>query len=230
MWAYLRSSLPSVSDNRLRVSQTEMLNSSSFPHTDVLCNKPCNRPRACGHPCLEACYSTCRCICSNDRDAKHAGPIVEGLPVERTQSKTPSGSQSRVRESHQYPPLSSSSKSQLSRYEIKQSVQAYQDFSKGGHVEADKKVLANAKEQAAIATDEEALENLRILDEEMEAALFGDIPSPSPPKASPKKKEEAKLVRPSADGKRIFRWEDTFVAGGGSSGQKAKKPEPSLLD
>lgn len=230
MRAYLPSVLPSVSDNRLRVSQMKTLSSSRYPHTDVLCNEPCNRPRACGHPCLENCYSTCRCICSNDRDAERAAPIVEELSVERTQSKTPSGSQSRVRELHQFPPLSSSSKSQLSRHEIKKSVQAYQDFSKGGHVEADKKVIANAKEQAAIATDEEALEKLRILDEEMEAALFGDIPSPSPPKASPKKKEEAKLVRPSVDGKQIFRWEDTFVSGGGSSGEKAKEPEPSLLD
>ena len=155
--------------------------------------------------------------------------VVEESPVKRTQSKTHSGSQSRVHESQQYPPISSSSRSQLSRHEIKQAVQAYQDFSKGGHVEADKKGIANAKEQAAVASDEESLAKLQILDEEMAAALFGESP-PSPPKASPIKKEgEAKVVRPGADGKQRFRWEDTFVAGG-SDGEKAKEPEPSLLD
>ena len=225
MRAYLRSILPSVSSHRLRVSQMETLNSSRFPHTDVLCNEPCKRPRPCGHPCLEACYSTCRCICSNDRDAVHAARIVEDLPVERPHSKTHSGSQSR---GHQFPPLPSSAMIQRSQDEIKQSVQAYQDFAKGRYVEADKKVVAKAKEQAGVATDEEALEKLRILDEENAVALFGDVPSPSPPKASPKK-EEAKSVRHSADGKRIFRWEDTFVLGG-SSKEKAKEPEPSLLD
>ena len=225
MRAYLRSILPSVSSHRLRVSQMETLNSSRFPHTDVLCNEPCKRPRPCGHSCLEACYSTCRCICSNDRDAVHAARIVEDLPVKKPHSKTHSGSQSRV---HQFPPLPSSSTSQRSRHEIKQSVQAYQDFAKGGHVEADKKIAANAKEQAAVATDEETLERLRILDEQTAVALFGEVPSPSPPKASPKK-EDAKSVRHSADGKRIFRWEDTFVLGG-SSEEKAKEPERSLLD
>ena len=195
----------------------------------MVCNQPCERPRACGHPCLEACYSTCRCICSNDRDAERVVAVVKELPVKRTQSKTHSGSQSRVHESHLNPPHSSSPRSQLSRHEIKQAVQAYQDFSKGGHIEADKKGIASAKEQAALATDEESLAKLRILDEEMAAALFGDTP-PSPPSASPNKKEgEAKVVRPGADGKQRFRWEDTFVAGG-SGGEKAKEPEPSLLD
>ena len=229
MRAFLWSILPSVSNTRLRASQPKMLKTSRFPHKDVLCKEPCARARACGHPCLEACYSTCRCICSNDRDVERAVPVAEELPIEKTQSKTDSSSHSRVRELHQTRPLASSPISQRSRQEIERSIKAYQDFSKGGHVEADKEGIANAKEQAAVATDAEALEKLRILDEEMEAALFGDLPTPSPPKASPKKEEEGKLVRPGADGKSIFRWQDTFIPGG-SSGEKAKEPEPSLLD
>ena len=202
---------------------------SRYPHTDVLCNEPCERPRPCGHPCLEACYSTCRCICSNDRDAKRVVTIAKESSVEKALSKTRSGSQSRARESDRIEPISNPSTGQRSRHEIKQSIQAYQDFSKGGHVEADKQGVANAKEQALVATDEDALAKLRILDEEMAAALFGDMPPPSPPKASPKKEQEAKQVRAWAEGKRIFRWEDTFVSGG-SNGENAKKAERSLLD
>lgn len=111
--------------------------------------------------------------------------------------------------------------SQLSREEVKQSVQAFQEYSKGGHVEADKK----AKEQTMIAADQEALENLRIADEQMAAALFGDVPSLSQPTVSPTKKENSSPVHSSPDGKRL-RWQEMFVYGGNGE----QKPEVSLLD
>ena len=145
---------------------------------------------------------------------------------------------------YQLPSLSSSPASQLSQQEIKESVQAFQDYSKGGHIEADKKAIAAAKALAEaearaeseaeakeevppyVATDEEALEKLRIADEEMAAALFGDIPLISPPKTSPKKSNGVEAVRSSPDGKRM-RWQETFVYGGKG---KVKQPEVSLLD
>ena len=110
---------------------------------------------------------------------------------------------------------------QLSRQEVKKSVQAFQAYSKGGHVEADKK----AKEQAMLATDQEALEKLRIADEETAAALFGDAPSLPSPMVSPTKKENSVPVHSSPDGKR-HRWEETFLYGGKGD----QKPEVSLLD
>lgn len=126
---------------------------------------------------------------------------------------------------------------ELSHKRIKQSVQAFQNYSKGGHIEADKKVIAVAKEQAAVATDEEALEKLRIADEEIAAALFGDNPTASPPKISPKstsptkgspKKPGKAEILDSSPGKR-HRWQETFIYGGNGE-QFKKEPEVSLLD
>ncbi|KAL8795459.1 MAG: hypothetical protein Q9195_002048 [Heterodermia aff. obscurata] len=214
-----------------------------FEGTSGGCKTPCREELLCGHICNLACHP-------NDRNAERATPSVKGSPFQRSHSSTDSGSRSHMRQSNQFPPHSSSSRSQLSQQEIGQSIQAYQAFSEGGHVEADnrieaekveaaklkaekvkaekaeadKKGITNANEQSGVATDAEALEKLRILDEETEAALFGDLLAPSPPKASPKKEEKAKMVRPG-----VFRWEETFVPGG-ISGGKEKEQEQNLLD
>ena len=73
-----------------------------------------------------------------------------------------------------------------------------------------------------VATSAEALERLRIADEEMAAALFADD-NENAPKASPQKNRDPELIRTSADGKR-HEWQTTFVYGG------KKEPEMSLLD
>ena len=117
-----------------------------------------------------------------------------------------------------------------SEAEIQQSVKAFQQYSKGGHIEADQKVLINATNApqeskpapAGVATDAEALERLRIADEEMAAALFADD-NEEAPKPSPQKNRDPVLIRTSADGKR-HEWQTTFVYGG------SKEPEMSLLD
>ena len=118
-----------------------------------------------------------------------------------------------------------------SEAEIQQSVKAFQQYSKGGHIEADQKVFNNATNApqdsksapAGVATDLEALERLRIADEEMAAALFADDNGEAPKKASPQKNRDPELIRTSADGKR-HEWQTTFVYGG------SKEPEMSLLD
>ena len=86
-------------------------------------------------------------------------------------------------------------------------------------MEADKKAL-----EQAVATDRDALENLRIADEEMAAALFGNATQIGE-KRSPKKTGDMELIRSSADGKR-HEWRGTFLFGGVSDSRK----EVSLLD
>lgn len=202
-----------------------MLNIHRFPHTETICREACERPRECGHPCLEACHSPCRCICSNDRDKEPAATIVGKSSNQYSQVKSQSSPQSQAHGPFELSSLISSPVSHRSRQEIKKHVQAFQEYSKGGHIEADEKVIANAREQALIATDQEALEKLRIVDEEMAAALFGDVSSLSSPKVSPTKKEDSAPVRSSPDGKRL-RWQETYVYGG----KGERKPEVSLLD
>lgn len=198
-----------------------MLNIYRFPHTENICHEACKRPRECGHPCLEACHSPCRCICSNDRDKEPAAITVGKLTNQHSPVKSQPRPHIQAHGPFELSSLLNSPVGQLSPQEVKQSIQAFQEYSKGGHVEADKK----AKEQSMIATDQEALEHLRIADEQMAAALFGDVPSLSPPTVSPTKKENPSPVHSSPDGKR-FRWRDTFVYGGDSE----QKPEVSLLD
>ena len=116
---------------------------------------------------------------------------------------------------------------ELSKTEVKESVKAFQAFSKGGHIEADEKARQAAleleQEQARVLNDPEALEKLRIADEEMAAALFAEDTGDSPGIGiGPSKDPE--LIRSSADGKR-HEWQTTFIYGGSDH-----KHEMSLLD
>ena len=91
-------------------------------------------------------------------------------------------------------------------------------------MEADKKAIQAVKKEAeaVVATDAEAIERLRIADEEMAAALFAENYHDTP-KSSPQKNHDPELIRTSADGKR-HEWQTTYIYGGRGD------PEISLLD
>ena len=180
---------------------------------------------------LELCHAICRCICRDDRDL--VLKKVEDDPTVPTQQDLASHSRSPSRApapkiENQLSFVQKRLQIERSDADIQQSVKAFQQYSKGGHIEADQKVFNNtpqAPESAptGVATDPEALERLRIADEEMAAALFDDNYEGALKKASPQKNRDPELIRTSADGKR-HEWQTTFVYGGG------KEPEASLLD
>ena len=196
---------------------------SRFPHSEVMCYQPCARPRECGHPCLEPCHAICRCICSNDRD--RVLRAAENVPVAPVQQAIVARSRSPSRGPIQPVLHSRPPQSQLSNTDTRQSVKAFQRFSKGGHVEADKKAIQAAKKEAeaVVATDAEALQKLKIADEEMAAALFAENYQDTTPKTSPQKNRDPELIRTSADGKR-HEWQTTYIYGGRGD------PQMSLLD
>ena len=232
--------LPSVSKLHSMVEAYSILITLSFPHKDVLCKAPCNRLRECGHPCLELCYLPCRCICGEGRT-----PPVENAPAQRLSENSRSRSESRVRPIRTESQLASrhgSPMSQLSRRDIADQIEAFQDFAKGGHVEADQKFVEHANEQAAVTMDEETQKKLKEADDEMAAALFGemdliDVRHKSPPEktdeSSKKKIDGVELVRTSADGKRGV-WKGTYDPLSGAGEKKGDRKEQgggkSLLD
>ncbi len=178
----------------------------------------CTRIRECGHPCVELCYLDCRCICSTDRPQRIQATPSKGLPEGSTSHHARIGSQPVSRHGS---PISS-----LSGKEIEDQIEAFQAFAKGGHVEADKKLVENANKETAVAMDEDAQKKLKQADDEMAAALFADVDlisleeSPHPASSgnvplkkteeTPKKKADGvELVRTTSDGKRGV-WKGTY--------------------
>ena len=139
--------------------------------------------------------------------------------------------------------------SSLSDKEIGDQIEAFQAFAKGGHVEADKKLVENANKETAVAMDEDAQKKLKQADDEMAAALFADVDLISledplgassgnlPPKKTenqPKKKADGvELVRTTSDGKRGV-WKGTYnpksEASDSKKGKTGQATEMSLLD
>lgn len=178
----------------------------------------CTRIRECGHPCIELCCRDCRCICSTDRPQRLEAASVKGLPEDSTPRPARIGSQSVSRHGS---PISS-----LGGKGIDDQIEAFQAFAKGGHVEADKKLIEKANKEVAVAMDEEALKKLKQADDEMAAALFADVdlislgegPLPASSGNTPRKKTEetpkkkadgVELVRTTSDGKRGV-WKGTY--------------------
>lgn len=207
----------------------------SFPHAKVECREHCDRPRECGHPCLNLCFEDCRCVCSKD-------------PPRLTETTSPQhirdGSLSKAA------PLVSrhgSPYSQMSGKEIAEQIDAFQKFAKGGHIEATKKLYEDAREAAAaevepkpipvkkdtaVAVDEEALKKLQQADVDMASALFGDMSlidfeEKSPQKKSadsPKKKGDGvELVRTTLGGRSV--WKGTYDPMGGAEEKNENKAD-----
>lgn len=201
----------------------------------------CTQIRECGHPCVELCYRGCRCICSTDRPHRIEAASVKGL-AEDSPSR-----QARIRSqpsSRHDSPIGS-----LSGKEVEDQIEAFQAFAKGGHIEADKKLIEKANKEVAVAMDEEALKKLKQADDEMAAALFADVDlisleaapfpassgnTPRQKTETPKKKADAvELVRTTSDGKRGV-WKGTYNPKSEASDVKKKNKrqgtEMSLLD
>lgn len=50
--------------------RVDYANTNRFPHEDVNCAAPCNRPLPCGHVCTQACFEVCVCDrCDNSMGA-----------------------------------------------------------------------------------------------------------------------------------------------------------------
>lgn len=178
----------------------------------------CTQIRECGHPCVELCYRDCRCICSTDRPHRIEAASVKELPEDSTLRNARNRSQ----------PISrhGSPRSSLSGKEIDDQIEAFQAFAKGGHIEADKKLIEKANKEVAVAMDEEALKKLKQADDEMAAALFADVdlislgeaplpassgntPRPKTVETPKKKADGVELVRTTSDGKRGV-WKGTY--------------------
>ncbi|KAL8826844.1 MAG: hypothetical protein Q9191_003550 [Dirinaria sp. TL-2023a] len=204
-----------------------------FDNVNGGCSMPCNEELPCGHLCPLFCHSD-------------AAPPDAGMPAVKLPSgPSPGGSrsQSQVRQvnnrSSQTNLPAGTSSSQMSAKQKADRVEEFQEFAQGGHFEADKKLDAAANKEVAVAVDEDAKRKLQKLDDEMAAALFGDLDdaaartdSPKKQSLSPKKKEGVVLVRRSPDGRRGV-WRGTYdpmVKSEDEEKKEFKGFEKSLLD
>lgn len=107
---------------------------------------------------------------------------------------------------------------------ISEGAEAYQNYAKGGHVEADANIAAMAKTLAAQARQQKA-------DEDMAKALFGNDGAYSSSNVSVDEEATARLVDMPRDGNGGSRrkWVEVFESKLSSTDQKSG-PSTSLLD
>ena len=215
----------------------------SFPHADVDCQKPCERVRECGHPCLALCYQDCRCICSKDPPRSIERPSPEDHPEDLNVRPA---FQVGIHKEPQVASRHGSPFSQLSDKEVANQIEAFQAFAKGGHIEADKKLVEDARKEAAkeavTTVDEDSQQKLKPANVGMAADIFQDLSlldienesAPKKPDESPKKKTDGmELVRTTSGGRGV--WKGTYDPMGGSDAteddkKKTQGVEKSLLD
>ena len=135
--------------------------------------------------------------------------------------------------------------SQLSDKEVANQIEAFQAFAKGGHIEADKKLVEDARKEAAkeaVTVDEDSQQKLKPADVGMAADIFqdlslldlGDKSAPKKPDESPKKKTDGmELVRTTSGGRGV--WKGTYDPMGGSDAteddeKETQGVEESLVD
>ncbi|KAL8694696.1 MAG: hypothetical protein Q9218_000707 [Villophora microphyllina] len=204
-----------------------------FLHDKVLCYKRCSRILACGHQCKDVCHAPCSCKCGVEpvKKAPSPAPIFsyensfQGATRGRSHarsspSKTPRGSPTKRPLQPSIKPQSRSpTKHPQVLVDLTPEAQAFREFAAGGHVQADAAAIAAANEAAA-------KEQLRRLDEENAAALFGDPVDTS--LAARTNKLKLTATRQTTDGTTRNTYEGIY--NNPNAGSSSHKQEPSLLD
>lgn len=166
------------------------------------------RPRECGHRCLAKCYQPCRCICKVDAP-------ISAITAQPIAGDTRSRTSSDVRHARPDSALASGRGSpfgQLTPEEKAEQIDAFQAFSKGGHVQADKKLIEEINNQAVAALSGSV--DLLGLDDD----------------TSPKKKASGvELVRTTAQGRGV--WKGTYNPQSSAADTEEERKEPmNLMD
>ena len=192
-----------------------------LPHDVIECQKRCIRILGCGHPCALPCSADCEAEC-DCKVKRVAGERELNLPMHYAKAVANSSTQpqeKRPSSTATIPknPSSSEDKKPTLHYRPG-SMDAFNDYAQGGHVNHDQS-LANIAEQRA----NEA--RLKELDAENAAALFG-LPDVLDPAASA---SQVELVR-TKDGMGGVRnvWAGTYKPP--ARPQQGHKREDSLLD